>query len=203
MIKVLAAIIGNMVNLDVATPKYEYQQSINRASTECQQSVNRASTEHQQSVNKASAERQQSIKDFGCCMLYNPRAVLWHLPISEVLAASMGNMVSVNVATPKNERQQSVNDFGCCILYNARAVQCHFFIIEVLDASISNMACINIATPKNVRQQIVNKLSTKRQQSVNNFRYCILYNPRAVLRHLSILDVLATISISNGCGPSR
>jgi hypothetical protein len=35
-------------------------------------------------------------------MLYNQTAVLWHLPISEVLAAIMGNMVSVKVATPKN-----------------------------------------------------------------------------------------------------
>jgi hypothetical protein len=42
-------------------------------------------------------------------MLYHPRAVLWYLPISEVLAAIMGNMVSVKVAMPKDKCQQSIN----------------------------------------------------------------------------------------------
>ena len=54
-------------------------------------------------------ERQQSGNDFGCSILYNPRAILWLLPIIEVLATFIGNMVNVVVATPKNECQQSVN----------------------------------------------------------------------------------------------
>jgi len=61
IIKVLAAFIGKMVNVDVASPDNERQQNINRASTEHQQNINRASTEHQQSINRASTEHQQSI----------------------------------------------------------------------------------------------------------------------------------------------
>ena len=54
-------------------------------------------------------ERQQSINDFGCCILYNPRAMLRLLPIFEVLAAFIGNIVNVDVASPENESQQSLN----------------------------------------------------------------------------------------------
>ena len=46
-------------------------------------------------------ERQQSVKDIVCCILYNPMAVVWHLPIIEVFAAFTGNMVCVNAATPQ------------------------------------------------------------------------------------------------------
>ena len=67
----------------------ERQQSVNRASTERQQSVNRPSTERQQSVNRASTERQQTVNHFGCCILYNPRALLRHIPIINVLTAFM------------------------------------------------------------------------------------------------------------------
>ena len=96
--KGLAASIGNMVNVIVATPK-----------NECQLSVNTVSTERQQSINRASTQCQQSVNDFGCCMLSNPRGVLWHLPIIEVLATCMGNYVSVDIATPKNVSQQRIN----------------------------------------------------------------------------------------------
>jgi gas vesicle protein len=79
----------------------ERQQSVNRASTELQQSVNRASIEYQKSINTASTECQQSVNDFGCCILYNPQAVLWQLPIMNVLAAVMrkrdGDMVTAPV----------------------------------------------------------------------------------------------------------
>jgi hypothetical protein len=33
--------------------------------------------------------------------------------------------------------------------------------------------------------------ANERQQSVNNFRCCILYNPRGVIRDLSVIEVLA------------
>ena len=78
IIEVLAAFIGDIVCVDTATAQAEHQQS-----------VNRASIEHQQSINTASTECQQSVNDFGCCILYNTRAVLWQLPIINILAAVM------------------------------------------------------------------------------------------------------------------
>jgi hypothetical protein len=54
-------------------------------------------------------ERQQRVNDFECCTLYNPRAVLRHLCIIEVLAAFIGNIVCVDTVTPENEHQLSVN----------------------------------------------------------------------------------------------
>ena len=41
------------------------------------------------SVNRASTEHQQSVNNLGCCILYNPSAVLWHLSIINVMAAIM------------------------------------------------------------------------------------------------------------------
>jgi len=72
-------------------------------------SINRASKSRQQSVNSASTEHQQSINNYGCSIVYNPRAVLLRLPIIKVLATFRGNMVSVNVTTPDNDRLQSIN----------------------------------------------------------------------------------------------
>jgi hypothetical protein len=60
---------------------------------------------HPQSEN----DRQQSVNKFGCCILNNPRAVIRHLPIIELLATFIGNIVCVDTATPQNERQRSVN----------------------------------------------------------------------------------------------
>ena len=85
----------------------ERQQSVNRASTERQQSVNTASTEHQQSINTVSIECQQTVNHFGCCILWNPSAVLWHLSMIEVSATLLGNIFRVNIATRNNEHQQS------------------------------------------------------------------------------------------------
>ena len=68
IIKVLAVFIGNMVNVIVSIQK----------------------NERQQSVNSGSRERQQSINYVGCCISYNPRAVLRHLPLINVLAAFVG-----------------------------------------------------------------------------------------------------------------
>jgi hypothetical protein len=101
-------------------------------------------------------ERQLSVNDFVCCMLYNPRAVLRHLSITEVWAAFIGNIVFVDTVTPRNERQQSVNTastecqqsintlstecqqsvsaFGCCIMYIPRALLWHRPIINILAA---------------------------------------------------------------------
>jgi RecA/RadA recombinase len=102
-------------------------------------------------------ERQQSVNDFVCCILYNPRAVLQHLSIIEVLADFIGNIVIVNTVTPQNERQLSVN------------------------------------TASTERQQSMNTESTECQQSVNAFGYCIMYIPRALQRHMSIINVVAAV----------
>jgi hypothetical protein len=61
------------------------------------------------SLPQSETERQQSVKDFVCCILYHPVAALRHLSIIEVLAAFLGNIVHVNIASPVNEHQQSVN----------------------------------------------------------------------------------------------
>jgi hypothetical protein len=102
-------------------------------------------------------ERQQSVNDFGCCILYNPRAVLQHISIIEVLAAFLGNIVFVDTVTPQNERQHSVN------------------------------------TASTEHQQSINTVSTECQQSVNAFGCCIMYIPRALLWHMSIINILAAI----------
>jgi len=75
----LAAFIGKTVNVDVASPDNERQQTVNTASTEHQQRINRPSTEHQQSVN-----------NLGCYIMYDSKAVLWHLSIINILAAFVG-----------------------------------------------------------------------------------------------------------------
>jgi hypothetical protein len=100
-------------------------------------------------------ERQQSVNDFVCSILYHPGAALLHLSIIEVLAAFIGKIVNVDVASPDNEHHQSVN------------------------------------RPSTDCQQSINRASTERQQSINNPGYCILYDSRAVLRYLPIINVLA------------
>jgi len=50
-------------------------------------------------------ERQQSVNDFGCCILYNRRAVVRLVSIIEGFTAFKGNMVNVDVALPGNEHQ--------------------------------------------------------------------------------------------------
>ena len=109
IIEVLAAFIGNMVNVTIATPENHHQPSVNTASTQRQHSVNTASTQRQHSVNRVSTQCQQSVNNFRCCVLCNPKAVLWHLPIIELLATVRGNIVKVDFATPKHERHQSIN----------------------------------------------------------------------------------------------
>jgi len=100
------------------------------------------------------------------------------------------------------ERQQSVNDFRCCILYIPWAVLWHWCIIEVLAACIGNIVNVDLAAPENERQQRVNRVSTERQQivhwastecqqTVNNLGWCILYDPRAMLWDLPIVNISA------------
>jgi hypothetical protein len=65
IIEILVTFMDKIVNVNVASPDNQHQQSINKASTERQQSVNRASTEDQQSVN-----------NLVYCILYDSKAVL-------------------------------------------------------------------------------------------------------------------------------
>jgi len=103
-------------------------------------------------------ERQQSANYFVRCMWYNPRVMLRHLSIIEVLATFICNIVIVDIVTPRNERQQSVN----------------------MAASTD-------------RQQSINTVSTECQQSVNAFACCIMYIRGALLRHMSIINILAAV----------
>jgi len=113
-------------------------------------------------------------------------------------------IVTWSLHQSEHERQQSVNDFVCCILYNPRAVLRHLSKIKVLAAFIGNIVIVDTVTPHNARQQSVNTASTERhqsinpvstecQQSVNAFGCCIMYIPRALLRNMSIINVLAAV----------
>jgi len=104
----------------------------------------------------------------------------------------------------ENERQQSVNDYVCRIMYSPRAVLWHLSIIEVLAAFIGNIMFVDTVTPQNERHQSVNTpstehqpsmntVSTECQQSVNAFECCIMYIPRDLLQHTSIMNVLAAV----------
>jgi hypothetical protein len=58
------------------------------------------------------SEHEWSVQDFVCSILYNPRAVLRHLPMIQAVAAFIGNMVCVNAATP----QASMEPPQCLVL---------------------------------------------------------------------------------------
>jgi hypothetical protein len=110
----------------------------------------------------------------------------------------------------ENERQQSINDLVCCNLYNPRAVLGHLSLIDVLVTLIGNIVCVDYVTPRNDRQQSVNTAATERhlsidtvstdyQQDVNAFGCCIMYIPRALLQHMSILNILAAVLCKCHC----
>jgi len=86
----------------------------------------------------------------------------------------------------------------------------HLSRIKVLAAFIGNIVFVDTVTRQNERQQSVNTASTDRQQSINTvptecqqsvnaFGCCIMYIPRALLRHMSIINVLAAVL----CKPDR
>jgi len=89
-------------------------------------------------------ERQQTVNNFGCCILYNPRAVIRHLPIIEVLAAFIGNIMCVDTATLQNERQQSVNRLSTEHQHsvNRLSTECQqFWVLDHVKSKRSAMAC--------------------------------------------------------------
>ena len=172
--------------------------SVNRASTQHQQSVNRASKQCQLSVNRVS-----TLLGVASCIFQGlycgicPYSTYWQPFCANAIVTWSQHLF-------ENGRQQSVNDFVCCILYNPRAVQRHLSIIEGLAAFICNIVFVNTITPQNEPQQIINTASTERQQSINTvstecqqsvnaFGCCIMYIPRALLWHMSIIYVLAAV----------
>src|SRR5258705_346944 len=101
-------------------------------------------------------ERQQSVNDFVYCILYNPRAVLRHLFIIEVLADLIGNSVNVDTVAPPNDHLPS-------------------------DKKTSTERQQSVIRASTKCQQSVNTVSTECQQSVNSFVCFIMYIPRAFL----------------------
>jgi len=150
IIEVMADFIGKIINVDVASPDNQHQQSVNRASTEHQQSINRAST----ILGVASCMIQR------LCYSIHPQSTYW-----QTLCAK--KKVTWSQPQSENECQQSVNDFVCCILYHSRAVLWHLFIIKVMAAFIGKIVKVDVASADNERQQSVNRPSTKRQQSID------------------------------------
>jgi hypothetical protein len=130
--------ILQLLKMSVHRASTEHQQSVNRSSTQCQPSVNIVSTifgvtsciiqglcygiypesTYWQplcaqeittlSQHKSEDVPQQSVNDLVCCILDNPRALLWHLPIIEELAVFIGNIVCIATATPHTKCQYSV-----------------------------------------------------------------------------------------------
>jgi hypothetical protein len=112
------------------------------------------------SVNKASTERQERINYFGCCISYNPRAVLQLLPIIEVLAASIGNTVNVDAPSPDNGHQQRVNRGQQRVNRGSTEPQ-----QSLNRGSTDGQQSVNRASTEG--QQMVNRASTEHQQSIN------------------------------------
>jgi len=187
-----------MVCVDTVTPQNEGQLSVITVSTEHQQSVNTASTKCQQSVNRVS-----TLLGVASCII---QGLCYGIdPYSTYCQPFCANEIVTRLQhLSENERQQRVNDFGCCILSNPRAVLQHLSIIEGWAACIGNIVIVDTVTPRNERQPSVNTASTERQQSmntestecqqtVNAFGCCTMYIPRALLGHMSIINVVAAV----------
>jgi len=152
----------------------------------------------------------RGVNDFVYCILYNSIAVLRHLTIIKVLAAFTGNIVLMNTATWQNERQQSVNRASTEHQQSVNIVssQCQQSVNRVstilsVASWIIQALCYGIYPESMYWQPLwANEIATwsqpqsenERQQSVNDFVCCILYNSMAVLQHLTIIEVLAAFT---------
>ena len=173
-----------------------------------------------------STECQQSVNKFGSCILYNPRALLRYIPIINVLAAVMckrdPNMVSAPVwkwASTEHQRfcvLHLVWSKGCAtaVTHNRcngsiyRQYRVCRYCYTRKSASTDRRKSVNRASTERQqrvnrasteRQQSINTTSTECQQSVNDFGSCILYNPRAVLQQLPIINVLVAVMGKREC----
>jgi len=161
-------------------------------------------------VNRVSTEHKQSVNSFGCCIWYNPRAKLWLLSIVEELATCIGNVVSIIVTTRKDECQQSVKTVSIehqqSIIRASMILGIASWIIQGRCYWVSSytkywphLGVIWSLSMSLHRKLSVNRASTECQQSVNNLGCCILYYPRAVLRHLHIINLFAAVISKRGC----
>ena len=148
-------------------------------------------------------EHHQSVNNLQYCIVLYPSSTLPHLIKISVLLIFLGNMGRVNVASPKmrikrpstvcqqyvnsasTEHQQRIkgastehqpsinrrNEITICHLCGLLPPQP---ILGWWRAIVAHMITVDVITPTNVRQQSVNRASTERQQSVNNFSYCII-----------------------------
>jgi len=72
--------------------------------------------------------------------------VIWHLPIIEVLAAFIGNIMCVDTATPQNECQQSVNRLSTEHQHsiNRLSTECQqFWVLDQVKSKRSAMASVS------------------------------------------------------------
>jgi len=148
-------------------------------------------------------------------------AVLRHLTIIEVLAAFIGNIVCVDTASRQNERQQSVNrasterqqSVNRASTERQQSVNTASSQRQQSVNRVSTILCIaswiiqalcysiypestywQLSWAKEIATWSQPQSEIERQQSVNDFVCCILYNSMAVLRHLPIIEVLAAFT---------
>jgi len=135
-------------------------------------SVNRASTNCQQSINTASTDCQQSVNDFGCWIMYNPSALLWLVPIINVLASVLSKS-DRNMVTARVWKWASTECQRFCGLHLVYSKGCATaFIYNRSIGSLYRQYCVcrycyTTKWASTERQQSVNRASTERQQSVN------------------------------------
>jgi len=98
-------------------------------------------------------ERQCSVNNFGCCLMNNQRALLWHVPIIKELPIFMSNVDSASCTTPTNEHQQSVN---------RASTKCQQSVNRI---STEHQQSVNRISTEH--QQSINRASTEHQQGVN------------------------------------
>jgi hypothetical protein len=136
-------------------------------------------------INRASTEHQQSVNNLGCCILYNPRAVLWHRPIINVIAAVMSKRHHDMVISPvwkwaSTERQRiSVLHLASSIGY-ATAFTHNRSIGSLYTQYHMCQYCNSSQWASTEHQQSINRASTEHQHRVNRVStecqwFCMLH----------------------------
>jgi len=120
--------------------------------------------------------------------------MLLHLPVIEVLHTFKSTMGGVDVATPEMSinRVSMILGVASCII---AGVSCG---IDPWSKYCQPSRAIRYVSISLILKMSIDRASTEHQQSVNNYHYCIWYNPRAMLPHLPIIDVLPAIMGNTG-----